>query len=65
MQSRVWVRYGGIVLSKTDKNTIGSGKLNVLMVNMAQMLLRIQFPKLGGLQLTLLQIKQGCAPLKG
>ena len=44
---------------------IGSGKRNDLMVCMAQMLLRIQFPKIGWLQLRLLQMKEDCASLKG
>ena len=58
LQSKVWVQCGGIVLSEADKNTIIScGKLNDLMINMAQMLLRTQFPKIAGLQSTLLQMK--------
>ena len=56
--SQIWVRCSGIVLTTTDKDGImNEVKLNDLMINMAQQLLRKQFPRITGLQSTLLQSK--------
>ena len=56
--SQIWLRSCGIVLTTTDKDGIVNGvKLNDLMINMAQQLLRKQFPRITGLQSTLLQSK--------
>ena len=51
------MHFGAIVLSELDKDEITSGgKLNDLMISMAQVLLRAQFPKMIGLLSTLLQM---------
>ena len=53
-----WHRYGGICLMQQNKYEILSGdKLNVLVINFVQKLLKKQFPFVKGLQSTLLQSK--------
>ena len=52
-------------LGNRKEEIVSGGKLNNLMINMAQLLLRAQFPKMGGLQSTLLQSKKDCPLLKG
>lgn len=54
-----WVKFGGIELSKADKDEILQGmKLDDHTVNMAQSLLKCQFPEIAGLRSTLLQTKE-------
>ena len=56
--SDYWVRYGGIALSKKDRYELTNGKeLSDLHVNAYQALLKSNFPKVNGLQNTLLQQK--------
>ena len=55
-----WVQLGGIVLTSSDKENILAGeKLNDCQINMAQGLLKQQFPEVTGLNSTLLQAKKG------
>ena len=54
--SQVWSSINGITLSLTHKNGILEGeKLDDLVIDTAQNLLKSQFPRLSGLQSTLLQ----------
>ena len=57
--SQVWSSINGFTLSLTPKNGILEGeKLDDLVIDTAQNLLKSQFPRLSGLQSTLLQSKQ-------
>ena len=57
--SKEWLRIGGIKLTLSDREAIVNGqKLNDLAINVAQKLLRMQFPNLKGFQSTLLQEKK-------
>ena len=54
-----WIRIGGIKLTLEDKNAIINGqRLNDLIINFAQKVLRQQFPNVRGFQSTLLQEKK-------
>ena len=54
--TREWVQCGGIILTNQDKQILFAGqKLTDQHINYAQSLLRLQFPKLNGLQSTLYQ----------
>ena len=64
-QSQPWVQCNGIVLLEAHRNEIVNGaKLNDLVINMAQQLLKAQFPNVTGLQSTLLQSKKKYPALK-
>lgn len=57
--SQPWVQCNGITLLGDHRNRIVHGaKLNDFTINMAQQLLKAQFPTVTGLQLTLLQSKE-------
>ena len=54
-----WLRVGGIKLTINDRNSIMRGeKLNDMIINAAQKLLKSRFPKIKGLNSTLLQAKR-------
>ena len=58
LESQDWLRTGGIRLTQEDKSKILRGeKLNDLVINFVQKLLKKQFPSLKGLQSTLMQYK--------
>ena len=58
--SRQWLRIGGIKLTPNDKDAIMNGqRLNDLVINFAQKVLKMQFPGIKGFQSTLLQEKRG------
>ena len=51
-----WVQCGGVILSNYDRKILATGqKLTDKHINFAQTLLRLQFPKLNGLQSSLYQ----------
>ena len=63
--SQPWVQCNGIALLEDHRNGIVHGaKLNDLVINMAQQLLKAQFPTVTGLQSTLLQSKKDYPALK-
>ena len=54
-----WLRVGGIKLTINDRDSITRGeRLNDMVINVAQRLLKSQFPKIKGLNSTLLQAKK-------
>ena len=54
-----WVRVGGIKLTMNDRDSITRGeRLNDMVINVAQRLLKSRFPKIKGLNSTLLQAKK-------
>ena len=54
-----WLRVGGIKLTINDRNSIMRGeRLNDMIINAAQKLLKSRFPKIKGLNSTLLQAKK-------
>lgn len=56
--SSVWVQCGGVVLTNYDRRILATGqKLTDQHINYAQTLLRLQFPKLDGLQSTLYHLE--------
>ena len=56
--SQDWLRTGGIQLTRENKSEILRGdKLNDLIINFVQKLLKKQFPLMKGLQSTLMQYK--------
>ena len=58
--SKQWLRIGGIKLTLNDRDAIiGGEKLNDLVINFAQKVLKMQFPGVKGFQSTLLQEKKG------
>ena len=60
-----WVQANGIILLEAHRNQTTHGtKLNHLVINMVQQLLKAQFPIVTGLQLTLLQSKKNYPALK-
>lgn len=62
--SRQWLRSGGIKLNSNDKDSIMNGqRLNDLVINFAQKMLKMQFPSVKGFLSTLLQDKKGKGPL--
>ena len=63
--SQPWVQCNGIKLLEAHRNEITHGmKLNDLVINMAQQLLKAQFPIVTGLQSTLLQSEKDYHALK-
>ena len=61
--SQKWLQYGGIVLSQKDKRNILKGdKLNDLVIDFAQQLLKSQNLGIYGMQCTLLQSKKLAHP---
>ena len=63
--SQPWEQGNGIILLEAHRNEITHGmKLNDLVINMAQQLLKAQFPIVTGLQSTLLQSKNNYPALK-
>ena len=63
--SQPWVQCNGIALLEDHRNGIVHGvKLNDLVINMAQQLLKAQFPTVTGLQSTLLHSKKDYPALK-
>ena len=57
--TKEWLRRGGIKLTLNDRDSIIDGKrLNDMVINVAQKLLKSQFSKLKGFQSTLLQNKK-------
>ena len=58
-RSKRWVKCGQITLYQNERNVLTSGKwLSDLHTSAAQELLKKQFPKFGGFQSTLLQLKE-------
>ena len=58
-RSKHWVKCGSIILHQNEKNILTNGKwLTDLHVDAAHELLKKQFPKFGGFQSTLLQLKE-------
>ena len=54
-----WLHVGGIKLTINDRDSITRGeRLNDMVINVAQRLLKSQFPKIKGLNSTLLQAKK-------
>ena len=54
-----WLRVSGIKLILNDRDSIMRGeRLNDMVINVAQKLLKSQFPKIKGLNFTLLQAKK-------
>ena len=54
-----WMRIGGIKLTVADRDAImGGQRLNDLVINFAQKVLKLQFPNMKGFQSTLLQEKK-------
>ena len=65
LHSQPWEQGNGIILLEAHRNEITHGmKLNDLVINMAQQLLKAQFPIVTGLQSTLLQSKNNYPALK-
>jgi len=62
LKSQDWLRTGGIWLTRENKSEILRGdKLNNLVINFVQKLLKKQFPLMKGLQSTLMQYKSPIA----
>ena len=66
LESQDWLRTGGIRLTRENKSEILRGdKLNDLVINFVQKLLKKQFPLMKGLQSTLMQYKSPKASNNG
>lgn len=56
---RQWLRIGGIKLTSSDRDAIMNGqRLNDLVINFSQKVLKMQFPSIKGFQSTLVQEKK-------
>ena len=66
VKAGIWRRYGCYVLTKQHKNQLYGGHLlDDIHIGAAQMLVKMQFPEIGGLQNTLIQNSKNVQPFQG
>ena len=66
VQIGTWRQYGCYILTKQHKNQLYGGQLlDDIHVGASQMLIKMQFPEIGGLQNTLLQNSKNFQPFQG